>query len=137
METSIGYRNYSKNIPSKMEHIVANFKILLKFKRDNTLPLYPPPITRFAWSHNSQQLHLIPTCRNFMLLCEVDNALSLSPPPINTHPIQSQVSYSCKLVVFASIFCLFCSQNLSYSFSKNHFFDKQTLLGRSTIYLVH
>jgi hypothetical protein len=26
---------------------------------------------------------------------------------------------------------------LSHSFSKNFFFDKQTLLGRSTIYLIH
>ncbi len=104
-----------------MEHIVVNFKILLKFNWDNTLPSYPPPNTYFAWNHNSQQLHLIPPCSNFMLLYEVDDALSLSPQPISTHPTKSWTSYPCKLVAFASIHP-FCSQNLSHSFSKNLFF---------------
>ncbi len=90
------------NMPSEMEH-VANFERLLKFERDDTLLFYLPPSTHLAWSHNSQQLHLIPPCNNFTLLCEVDNAMSLFPRPINTHLAWSQASYPCRLVTFASI----------------------------------
>jgi len=74
---------------------------------------------------------------NFMLLFQVDDALSHFPKPINTHHVWSWTSYHFKFVPLALIFHPFCSQNLSHSLLENLSFYKQTLFQRSTVYLVH